>query len=50
MVQATIGSCPLNGIGRTRFFHNENPRLIPLWIEAKLTEFSFGDIPALSAK
>jgi len=50
MVQAAIGSGPLDGVGRTRFFHHQDSRLVPLRIETKLAEFPLGDVSALPAK
>jgi hypothetical protein len=50
VIQAAVGSGPLDGISRTRLFHYKDSRLIPLRVETKLTEFSLGDISALPAK
>src|SRR5437667_181108 len=50
MIQAAVGSRPLDGIGRTRFFHHQDSRLVPLRIETIFAELSLGDVPALSAK
>lgn len=50
MVQPTKSTGSFDGVERTRFFHDEDLRAIPFWIDAKLAQFVFGDISALTAK